>query len=604
MFGGLDNDTMDGGEGNDTLSGDGGNDTINGGMGNDRIFAGSGDDVITYVIGEGSDTVYGEKGVDTLRLEMSSADLPGVRDEILEFADWLANEVSNAGGEVGHGNLIAGATYKFSFGLSVNMVENLEIIVDGETRTLQSLLNSPPVVDEVQELAALEDEAISGSIAATDPDGDTLSYQLIAGPDNGELSFNTDTGEFTYTPEANYSGRDAFSVLVSDGQGGTTQQRVDLSIEARADAATLAVSATSESSGTIMGTDGNDIIRANKMASSDQLIHALNIEAGVTDTDGSETLQVAIAGVPAGSELSAGELQEDGTWLLNAEELAGLSLKLAAPGEVTLQISAISTEANGHQAVTTQALTLGGGSGSDDNFIDAGTGNDFVRAGRGNDVVIGGEGNDFLFGGRGIDTLDYSTADSSTWVNLKTHSALGNDSGRDYVRGFENVKGSDYNDAIIGDGRANVIYGGKGNDFISGGRGADTLSGGDGGDTFAFHISDVISGRKHHGVDTISDFEEFDTLDFGRLVSGRNPADRIVTTETEQGTMVSVDFGKRGVVDVVMLEGVEDFDISSIDFGKSGPNVKGNAFGRHFIEYQTHSDDAGLGHSDGMDLFA
>jgi len=453
-------------------------------------------------------------------------------------------------------------------------------------RDLASLSNSAPVVAEVQSLSGTEDQPIVGNIGASDPDGDAMNYELISGPANGELAFNAETGAFSYFPASNYAGADSFSVLVSDGQGGFAEQRVDIAVAGKADDPTLSVAVPQTGTASVMqGTDGNDVIIANRMAADNSQTYALAIEAGLTDTDGSETLAIAVAGMPEGAVLSAGAQQEDGTWLLSADQLEGLSVTLAVPGEVTLDISAISTESNGDTAVTSQTVSFGTSNNADDNFIDAGAGNDYVRAGRGDDVVIGGQGNDFLYGGRGNDTLDYSTSQSSVWVNLKAHKAFGEDSGFDHVRAFENVTGTGQNDRIIGNNAVNNISGGAGNDIISGGRGADVLAGGEGADSFSFHRSDVISGRNHHGVDTITDFDEFDTLDFSELLRGGRKAqagDSVTATVVEGGTLISVEMGgRRGSVDVVFLEGVTDFDLDQISVERGNDGGRGNAFGHY-----------------------
>ncbi|MED4045579.1 cadherin-like domain-containing protein, partial [Priestia aryabhattai] len=51
-------------------------------------------------------------------------------------------------------------------------------------------------------------------------DGNPLTYGLLTGPVNGTVVVNPD-GTYTYTPNENYNGVDSFSVVVSDGQGGT-----------------------------------------------------------------------------------------------------------------------------------------------------------------------------------------------------------------------------------------------------------------------------------------------------------------------------------------------------------------------------------------------
>ncbi|MCY9850831.1 cadherin-like domain-containing protein, partial [Pectobacterium jejuense] len=63
-----------------------------------------------------------------------------------------------------------------------------------------------------------------------DVDGDTLSYTVGTPPANGTLTLNGATGQYTYTPGANFNGNDRFVVTVSDGNGGTTTSTVSIGI--------------------------------------------------------------------------------------------------------------------------------------------------------------------------------------------------------------------------------------------------------------------------------------------------------------------------------------------------------------------------------------
>ena len=75
-------------------------------------------------------------------------------------------------------------------------------------------INQPPVVQSLN-LSTLEDQSVMGTVDASDPDGDTLSYTLVAGPVNGVVS-----GEFPqviYQPNTDYFGTDQFTVSISDG---------------------------------------------------------------------------------------------------------------------------------------------------------------------------------------------------------------------------------------------------------------------------------------------------------------------------------------------------------------------------------------------------
>lgn len=82
-----------------------------------------------------------------------------------------------------------------------------------------NVVNQPPIA-QTQNFTTVQNTALSGQIIATDPDGDALAYQLSSLPANGTAVVNPD-GTFTYTPATGFVGTDSFTVLVSDGKGGT-----------------------------------------------------------------------------------------------------------------------------------------------------------------------------------------------------------------------------------------------------------------------------------------------------------------------------------------------------------------------------------------------
>ncbi len=75
---------------------------------------------------------------------------------------------------------------------------------------------------------------------------------------------------------------------------------------------------------------------------------ALDAGAALNDTDGSEVLTIRVTGLPAGATLSAGTLQNDGSYILTAAQLDGLKVTPAAgyTGSFTLTFTAIATETN------------------------------------------------------------------------------------------------------------------------------------------------------------------------------------------------------------------------------------------------------------------
>ena len=189
------------------------------------------------------------------------------------------------------------------------------------------------------------------------------------------------------------------------------------------------------------------------------------------------------------------------------------------------------------------------GSDGDDTLYGDKTNNIYL-AGAGDDLINGSAGNDSLSGGSGIDTLDYGGLNADINFSrggvITKSGALGVDSiaafDIEVIKGnanrintidgsggttaalnvdlstncleitglpvigsakltvinFSNVNGSENNDVILGDAKANTLNGAGGNDSISGGGGDDRLLGSSGTDVY----------RGGAGADTLS-YEAF-----------------------------------------------------------------------------------------------
>jgi VCBS repeat-containing protein len=160
----------------------------------------------------------------------------------------------------------------------------------------------------------------------------------------------------------------------------------------------------------------------------------LAISAGLSDTDGSETLSYRISGLPDGAMLSAGTQDASGVWTLAQADLAGLRFHPPAGyiGQVHLSVAVTSTEiTNGDQSTTTLAVdfeirdplgiygtagadTVNGTMGNDKLY--GGAGNDEVNGGLGADILTGGAGNDTLSGGSGSDHFRFEAGTGSDRV--------------------------------------------------------------------------------------------------------------------------------------------------------------------------------------------
>ena len=162
------------------------------------------------------------------------------------------------------------------------------------------------------------------------------------------------------------------------------------------------------------------------------------------------------------------------------------------------------------------------GSGGDDT-LDGGAGNDSLSGGAGDDFLHGGAGDDLLIGGDGVDTLSYGDAGSGVVIDLsKPYAQDTGGAGVDSVQEVENLIGSDFNDVLTGDGGANRLRGGLGDDVLDGGAGLqDTADYSDA--TAAVKVNLSLTTQQNTGgagADTLSNVENLTGSDFNDTLSG------------------------------------------------------------------------------------
>ncbi|HSV28457.1 MAG TPA: tandem-95 repeat protein, partial [Candidatus Omnitrophota bacterium] len=94
-------------------------------------------------------------------------------------------------------------------------------------------VNAAPVVIGVTGGVGVEDHEVTGAVLASDADGDRLTYAIAedGAPLHGSLVLGLD-GAYTYLPAPDWSGTDAFTVIVSDGHGGTVTRTVTVEVAA------------------------------------------------------------------------------------------------------------------------------------------------------------------------------------------------------------------------------------------------------------------------------------------------------------------------------------------------------------------------------------
>ncbi|GGA99633.1 rhizobiocin/RTX toxin [Brucella endophytica] len=381
-----------------------------------------------------------------------------------------------------------------------------------------------------------EDMPLNGTIEANDVDGDTLTFAVKAGagPARGIVQVNATTGAWTYVPNANANGADAFTVLVSDGKGGITESTVTVNVRPVNDAP-VAVADTGR-------------VLENETATFDLVANDRDIEGDKLTLVGFAVTGVAGLAISNEAAASAFSIVEGKLVADPSTAFAALEDGEAAVVTVTYTVR----DAQGGETTGTATLTIDGyteynivtGSSGND-VLTASEGKDMIEAGNGNDTVLSGSGNDLVDAGAGNDRVIAGDGDD----------AVEGGAGNDVLMGGEG------HDALSGGAGNDQLFGGEGNDTLSGGAGNDVLSGGEGNDTFVFASGD--------GHDTVLDFQagqnggdivalsKDDFADYQALISSG------AFTNGENGAQIAFDDGSSITFNNVK---VEDFAIDDFRF--------------------------------------
>jgi len=277
-------DEIDAGSGNDTIKAGGGDDVIAGGDGDDEIEGGDGNDTVVFsgsiteftittdgssatVVGSGTQGNDTLSEVETLVFDDYTLDLTASNNAPAAFDDFFCGEEDT---QI-TGNVLAdngsGADYDFE-GDSLSVVAANITTANGGTVTLLAdgsftydpaadyhgpdsfsytlsdgsledtgtvyikvtpVNDAPTAVDDVASTA--QDTAVVINVVTNDndPDDDALTISEFGQPENGTVA-ETSPGIFTYTPNAGFTGSDAFSYTITDGNGETSTADVVITV--------------------------------------------------------------------------------------------------------------------------------------------------------------------------------------------------------------------------------------------------------------------------------------------------------------------------------------------------------------------------------------
>jgi VCBS repeat-containing protein len=439
-----------------------------------------------------------------------------------------------SGGQASHGTVAVNANGSFTYTPTGNYngTDSFTYQVSdghgGVTTSTQQItvesVNDLPVAAGAS-ASTNEDTSVSGSVHATDVDGDSLTYGVASTTQHGSLSFHSD-GTYTYTPNANYHGADSFDFSVSDGHGGTDYGHVSISVASVNDVPVAqAASFTTAEDGNISS-----------------IVHA-------TDADGDSLTYSLYGGAPAppsgssaipGVGVQHGQLtfHSDGTFyyvpdanyhgsdsfqyraydgqaysdpvtvLLNVTPVNDVPVANPAgpfnmPEDAIISTSASGSDADGDSLTWSVVSGLAGLTfNADGTWSFDSTANTTAQA------LNDGETADLTFSYRAFDGVAYSNTVTATLHIAGLTEVLDGTALRDVLNG------SAYGDRISGLGGNDDLYGLGGNDTLNGNDGSDKLYGGDGADILAGGDgADTVNGDA--GNDQLTGGEGNDTMDGG-----------------------------------------------------------------------------------------
>ena len=214
------------------------------------------------------------------------------------------------------------------------------------TQTFQLTVTNPPPVATNDSATTAEDTPVTFAVLGndSDPDGDPISVIGTPTALHGTVVRNPDN-TLTYTPNANYNGGDTITYRISDGEGGTADGTVAVTItpvnDAPVAAGTLPARATQDAATVSYPTAG-----------------------GFTDIDG-DALSYTATGLPVGLAIDAATGVISGTVDRSASQVGGgvyaVVVTARDPSNASASQSFQITVTNPGPAAVDDSATTGGG---------------------------------------------------------------------------------------------------------------------------------------------------------------------------------------------------------------------------------------------------
>ena len=385
-------------------------------------------------------------------------------------------------------------------------------VTGSSTVTIVATNDAPVSSYLLQAQTALANAAFSYALPAgafSDPDLETLKYSVSMADGSGVppwLSINTATGTLSGTPESLDVGSFQLRITASDASGATASNNFTLTVTASSSAIT-----GGSGNDSLTGQGGNDILKG--YAGNDTLNGGLGsdnmdggdgsdlyyvdnlgdviVESSAATTGGVDTVYSNLSGYTLGANVENGRILNKGNASLSCNSLN--NLLYAGAGDNTLDgqggtdtVSYLLAAASVTVSLATTAAQDTESSGMDrllnvenltgsvyDDQLTGNAGANILNGGNGVDVMIGRNGNDTYYVDHADDVVLETSASSAggqdmVYSTLASYTLTNNvENGRITTTAAA---------SLTGNGLANTLYAGAGNNTLDGGAGTDTAS--------------------------------------------------------------------------------------------------------------------------------
>ncbi|MBD2681512.1 MULTISPECIES: calcium-binding protein [Nostoc] len=411
---GLDNsnDVVNGQGGNDKIDGLSGNDLLRGGVGNDTLIGGVGND--TLIGSAGSNSLIGGAGDDNLNVNSSKGNnlLSGGDGNDYLFA---SGDYSEYRGSISFGNPISGDN-------TLNGGAGKDIL-NANYSTGNNILNGDAGDDYLNIDYSTGNNLLSGGTG-----NDYLSVSGFSDGGGGTFFRYYGTGNNTLNGDA---GNDTLNAGYTTGNntlnGGIGDDYLNVD--------------NSEGNNLLSGGDGNDSFYVTALDTAPSSLVTQTVDGG-KDND------------------------------LLSVDYSNATKGITTTFNATTNIGTITADTNRVSYKNIERLNLIG-TAYNDNIVGS-NGNDTLSAGYGKDTIDGGKGDDLL-------SVDYSSASKGITTTFNATTNIGSITAGTNQVSYKNIerldiRGTAYDDNIVGSNGNDTLSAGYGKDTIDGGKGDDLLS--------------------------------------------------------------------------------------------------------------------------------